>query len=82
MIYTIQGPVVIFVECMAAKIMLLNSITKGKVKLKRNIDGDSRLKMPPFSECERERPTCIDVFMDEASHNAVAGHLNVHRTKV
>ena len=80
MIYTIQGPVVIYTLTMAAKIMSLYSITNGKVNLRRNIGGDLRLKMPRFSEIERERD--IGMFIGGVSHNAVAKHFNVHRTIV
>ena len=46
---------------MAAKIMSLYSITKEEVKSRRKIDGDLRLKMPQFSEFEREE--AIGMFM-------------------
>ena len=48
MIYTIQGPVVIYALSMVAKIMSLHSITKGKVGSRRKIDGDLRLKYHDF----------------------------------
>ena len=52
-IYTIQGPVVIYALFMAAKIMSLYSITKGKVKSRSKNGGDLRLKMPRFSEVKK-----------------------------
>ena len=50
MIYTIQGPVIIYTLSMAAKIMSLLSIIKESVKSRREIDGDLRFKMPRFTE--------------------------------
>ena len=63
---------------MAAKIMSLYSITKGKVKSKRKIDSDLRFKMPQLFEFGRER--AMGMFIGGASDNFVARHLNVHRT--
>ena len=65
---------------MAAKIMSQYSITKGKVKSRRKIDGDLRFKMPQFFEFERERAK--GMFMGGASHNVVVRHINIHRTIV
>ena len=78
MIYTIHGPVVIYTLCMTAKIMSLYSKTKRKVKSRRTMNGDLRLKMPRFSEIERER--AIGMFMGGASHKAVVRYFSVHRT--
>ena len=47
---------------------------------KEKNDGDLRLKMPRFSEFERER--ALGMFMGGASLNDVARHFNVHRTIV
>ena len=55
MIYTIQGPVVIYSLSMAAKITSLFSITNVKVKSRRKNGGDLRFRMPLFSKSERER---------------------------
>ena len=71
---------VIYALSMATKIMSLYSITKEEVKSRRKIDGDLRLKMPQFSEFERER--VIGVFLGRASYNVVVMHFNVHRTIV
>ena len=73
-------PVVIFILSMAAKLMLLYSITMGKFKQRRKMGGDLSLKMPQFSEIERERAK--GMFMDGAPHNTVVRHFNLHRTLV
>ena len=65
---------------MAAKIMSLYSIAEGNVKSRKKIDGEQRLKIPRFSEFERERD--VGMFMGGASHNVVSRHVNVHRTAV
>ena len=54
--------------------------TKGKIKSRRKIVGDLRLKFPRFSVFERE--LAIGMFMGGASYNDVAMHFNVHRTIV
>ena len=50
--------------------MSLYSVTKEKVNPRRKIGVDLRLKIPRFSEIERERD--IGVFMGGVSQNAVA----------
>ena len=70
---------VIYAFSIAAKIMSLYSITKGKVKSRSNIDGDLRLKMPRYSEFERGRAIGI---IGGASHNAAVRQFNVHQSIV
>ena len=60
--------------------MSLYSITKEKIKSRKKIGGDLRLKMPRFSLIERERDICM--FKGGASHNAIAKHFNAHRSIV
>ena len=79
--YAIDSPVVIYVAfSMTAKIMSLYSTTKGKVKSRRKIDGELRLKMQRFSEFEKEHD--LGMFNSGALYNVLARYFNVHRTIV
>ena len=71
---------IIYTLTMSAKVMSLYSIAKVKVKSRRKIDVDLRLKIPRFSEIERER--AIGMFKGGSSHNNIATSFNVHRTMI